>query len=685
MWIFTGILAYILFWLACIVFYTIYYLTQVIQVTSFSQVLYTLNAGAEGAQGTIGAAVAGFFEQNWLLLIIGTLVFGVYMYFCIKRIRLKKKGRRLFADKKWNLAFNLSSVAAIVICAALAISGVFTGLDAVGYEEYVKNANRVSELYEDHFVQPDDVKLTFPEKKRNVIHIVMESMESTYASRKNGGGYEEDLIPNLTALQQEGENFAAADNPDVQGAYVTNNSGWTIAGLVAQSAGVPLNVGNQAFVHNLDSDVQFMPNLTAMGDILKENGYKNYFMCGSEGAYAGRTNYYKQHGDYEVLDYDEAIREKKIPSDYRVWWGFEDEKLFDWAKAELDTISKNEEPFNFTMLTADTHFVDGYKCKDCTDEFDEQYKNVIHCSDRKVGAFIDWLKEQPFYENTTIILSGDHLSMDGSVGPNIPSDYSRKAYFTVLNGPEYTLNQTREYCTLDIFPTIIEAMGIDIEGHRLGLGTSLYANEQTLIENLGLLAFNAELASKSDYYNNVIMSGDQTNGGNQKDDTPKNEMVEQPDGNFYEENADQFKDPDYYYPPAVNNNIYVPPVVTPPSDPGYAPDPGGNDPGNNSSGQAPNLPPAEPPVNPGDNTGDDSQGGSTTPPGGGDTGGSTTPPGGGDTGGTTPPGGGDQGGTVTPPGGGDQGTVTPPVEQPAPPASDAVQSAPQESAVPLQA
>ncbi|UNT93222.1 hypothetical protein [Allobaculum sp. Allo2] len=64
MWIFTGILAYILFWLACIVFYTIYYLTQVIQVTSFSQVLYTLNAGAEGAQGTIGAAVAGFLNRT---------------------------------------------------------------------------------------------------------------------------------------------------------------------------------------------------------------------------------------------------------------------------------------------------------------------------------------------------------------------------------------------------------------------------------------------------------------------------------------------------------------------------------------------------------------------------------------------------------------------------------------------
>lgn len=67
---------------------------------------------------------------------------------------------------------------------------------------------------------------------------------------------------------------------------------------------------------------------------------------------------------------------------------------------------RQEEPFNLTMLTVDTHFEDGYMCEKCPNDYGDQYANVMACSSKQVYEFIEWVKQQPFYDNTTIVLSG---------------------------------------------------------------------------------------------------------------------------------------------------------------------------------------------------------------------------------------------------------------------------------------
>lgn len=52
------------------------------------------------------------------------------------------------------------------------------------------------------------------------------------------------------------------------------------------------------------------------------------------------------------------------------------------------------------MLTADTHFTDGYLCDLCENEYNDQYSNVMSCSSKQVAAFVAWVQEQDF----TIIL-----------------------------------------------------------------------------------------------------------------------------------------------------------------------------------------------------------------------------------------------------------------------------------------
>lgn len=65
----------------------------------------------------------------------------------------------------------------------------------------------------------------------------------------------------------------------------------------------------------------------------------------------------------------------------------------------------------------------------------------------------------------------------------------------------------REYTTLDLYPTTLAALGVQIEGNRLGLGTNLYSGEDTLIEKYGLDYINVELLKDSQLYRKKLLYG----------------------------------------------------------------------------------------------------------------------------------------------------------------------------------
>lgn len=502
--IWAGTCAYILFLFVCILLYAIDYITNVIQVESFSQFLYTMQVGMGGASNTIVQILQGFAQSYLIWIIIATILYACFLRLFIK----EKQAKKSFYFSNTVLTLNSAALIASVITAGTLVYQVKQGYDALKIDEYFEEQNTVSTLYEDHYTKTDSSFVQFPKQKKNLIYIYMESMESSFADQQHGGGFDDNLIPNLTKLAQDNVDFSSKNSTVLNGGQVTNNTSWTVAGMVAQTSGTPLGVSNSKYNHSFDEDMLFMPNVVSLGDLLKQQGYSNTLMCGSEASYAGRANYFRQHGDYEILDLNEAHESGKLPKNYHEWWGFEDSKLIDFAKEEITKLAKKDQPFNFTMLTADTHFKDGYLCEDCPDTYDEQYENVIVCSDQRIAEFVQWIQQQDFYEDTVIVLAGDHLSMDGLINQAVGLDYQRKTYFTVINGPEYTLDQNRSYTTLDIFPTTVEALGAQIEGHRLGLGTSLYADEPTLCEEFGFEWLNKQISYHNVRYEEEIMEGD---------------------------------------------------------------------------------------------------------------------------------------------------------------------------------
>ena len=367
--------------------------------------------------------------------------------------------------------------------------------------EYLENQDTISMFLQENYMDPALVPVAFPEQKRNLVYIFMESMESTYASTDVGGAFAENDIPEMTQLAMENVNFSTGDM--LGGLIPSDGATWTMGAMVAQTSGLPLKVKLRA--ENIQEDVQVLPGATVLGDMLAVQGYKQVVMFGSEGEFAGRKQYFEGHGNYEVKDLLYAQQNGLIPSDYRVWWGYEDHKLYDFARREVTNLANSGQPFNFTMLTVDTHFEDGYVCDLCQDEHPgNQYANVMSCASRQVVDFVNWLKAQPFYENTTIVIVGDHLTMDSDFCQDVPEDYTRGVYNTIINAPIVPVNQkNRMATTMDMFPTTIAALGAQIEGDRLGLGTNLFSAEPALAEKVGMDTLNKEIRKRSIFYEQI--------------------------------------------------------------------------------------------------------------------------------------------------------------------------------------
>ena len=400
---------------------------------------------------------------------------------------------------------------AVIACGS-AGRAAYEVYDELDVKEYLVSQKKESHFIEQNYVDPRTTKITFPEQKRNLIYIYLESMESTFASKEDGGGLDFNCIPELTKLAEENTNFSNTDK--LGGGYPAYGGTWTMAGIFSQTSGIPIKNSEQTDDVNatLAEQSSFSSQARNLEDILADEGYNQCFMIGSDATFGGRRAYFESHGkgQTEICDYNTAKENGQIPEDYYVWWGYEDQKLFANAQEKLTELSSKDEPFNFTMLTVDTHFEDGYVCEQCQNEFgDNQYANVMACSSRQVDAFVKWIQQQPFYENTTIVISGDHLTMDSDFCNDVSEDYERSVYNVFINLPEgldtsFEKTHSREFATLDMFPTTLAAMGVTIEGDRLALGVNLFSDEQTLTEQYGRKGLDKELMKKSKFYDMLI-------------------------------------------------------------------------------------------------------------------------------------------------------------------------------------
>lgn len=335
-----------------------------------------------------------------------------------------------------------------------------------------------------------------PAKKKNIILIFMESMEKTFSEGKLCGA---NLIPFLDETAADNISFS-----NYSDGYATN---WTQAALVAATAGLPSSYLTARASRKKDVNAAaeeldgWLDGVYTLGEILEDNGYARLFVQGGSLSFSGTKNYLESHGFKGcAFGADELKQYRKK----RTSWGIADRDIYPIFEDKLSKISKKQ-PFFAVLTTIDTHHYN--VPKDTPKVFDMRSKDVIYNADSMMKDFLNRFYLQNYSKDTVLIIVGDHLRMAG--GPKSGSGFlkdipreKRRIYNAFINSSheELPLNLQRTFTQIDLFPTILEAAGFSIKGHRLGLGTSVFSEEKTLAEQYGHEELKKKLRRNSPLY-----------------------------------------------------------------------------------------------------------------------------------------------------------------------------------------
>ncbi|EYT54074.1 sulfatase [Leucobacter sp. UCD-THU] len=307
---------------------------------------------------------------------------------------------------------------------------------------------------------------------RNLIVIYLESVENSMADDET---FDKNM---LEPVQQAASGWDSIPSLDQY-----EGGGWTMAGIVSTQCGIPLRsggaLGENVDLNELGSEgnevTSYLPNATCLGDVLAREGYRNVFMGGADADFAGKGAFFRSHGYDEVHDLQEwrAAGETEIRDD----WGLSDRRLFERAREEVTRLHEGNQPFNLTLLTLDTH--EGPRVYDyCSWDTEEAMTSITFCSMEQVAGFVDYLDETGVLEDTSVVLMGDHqkLLAPGASFWDALKDREDRTIFNRVWSPDGVRFARDQIDQFSMYPTLIELAGIDLDGHRAGIGVSALAD-----------------------------------------------------------------------------------------------------------------------------------------------------------------------------------------------------------------
>ena len=481
--------------LADVIFCGLFYLKTYLGDVSFFQLYYHIMNGGTGSLTTSGSfyiVLSGILYCLPLLLIL--VLLEVLLFTRWKKYKFSIKSKK--KEKEYHILPTILSKYRTTIAVVMTIISVLLLLDHVHYKDYLDAQNTTTNIYDKYYVNTNKVDISFNGKKRNLIYIYVESLESSLFSKENNGYFKKSRIPGLEDLATENINFS--QNDGLGGMYDVD--GYTMSALISSTSSTPIMPDCKDGCYK---NKNILSKVRTINDVLTDEDYNVEFIQGSDATFAGFKKYLSKNSKQYILDYDEAIKKKYIEEGYYKWWGIEDKKLFEISKNEITEIAKKGEPFAVSLITIDTHFPDGYLDEDCKEEFDDKMSNAYLCSSNKITDFVNWIKEQDFYDDTMIVITGDHETMQKQY-INSPS-YKRSVYNVFINSKKENVNSKNRIVTnFDIYPTVISGLGGEIRGDRIGFGTNLFSNQKTLPEIIGIDKLKKEKAKTSKYYDKYI-------------------------------------------------------------------------------------------------------------------------------------------------------------------------------------
>jgi lipoteichoic acid synthase len=312
-------------------------------------------------------------------------------------------------------------------------------------------------------------------KDRHVFIIQVESLQEFVVNRKVNGN---EITPNLNALLRESAYF----NHVYQqiGAGNTSDAEWLMhTSLYPEGMDPTVNI----------IDGSDFPSLVRT---LKKNGY------GASTYHADDITYWSRDKLYPALGFDYVFTSLEIPNEKEIGFGPADEVLFDFVTEQLPKQLENHHRVysNIITLTSHTPFEMPEEFeylnlpKEYKDTYVGNYLQSVRYTDEQIGKFIESLKQMGIYEDSILLIYGDHSGIHGA--PVTEEDqlllkkllghkYNLHDRFVVpvlFTAPGIFTGETYSYLggQIDLMPTLLNLLGIEHDAQMIGHNLFYYTS-----------------------------------------------------------------------------------------------------------------------------------------------------------------------------------------------------------------
>ena len=311
-------------------------------------------------------------------------------------------------------------------------------------------------------------------KKKNIIKIHLESFQTFLINKKVNG---KEVTPFLNKLSSGNQDFTYFPNFFHQtGQGKTSDSEFTMDNSLY---GLP-----QGSAYSLKGDNTYQ-SLPAILD--QKQGYTSNVMHGDYKTFWNRDQVYKHFGIdnfYDATYYD-------MSDDNIVNLGLKDKPFF---KASADYQSKMKKPFYSHLITLTNHYPFTLDEEDASidkpntgDSTVDGYIQTAHYLDQALEEYITDLKKKGLYDNSVIMIYGDHYgisenhnnAMEKLLGEKITpakfTDLNRTGFWLKVPGKSGGVN--KEYAgKMDVMPTLLHLVGIDSKNYLM-FGSDMFSKQ----------------------------------------------------------------------------------------------------------------------------------------------------------------------------------------------------------------
>jgi phosphoglycerol transferase len=307
----------------------------------------------------------------------------------------------------------------------------------------------------------------------------------------------DDLYQPLQELEAEGTSFTRVGQ--------IAGTGWSLAGMVATQCGVPVVPKGLLYRNNFEDIARFMPQVTCLGDVLADKGYAQSYVVGGDTKFGGISAFYATHQITRQIGLNEQ-KDLYPPAEFQAAlasWVVDDQMTLQTAQAEFETLVAGPGAFALTVETIAPHGRMGILSRRCNDgktvTLSRDVRAVVGCLLEDTLRFVRAAQEmhataRPGRDLFILILS-DHLNHNPGL-PSVDAEFQGNNT-AILIGPGVAAGavNTKVGAMIDVYPMLLQAMGLSVPPYAANLGRSLLHSGTTVTEDHGIPTFDSMLVS----------------------------------------------------------------------------------------------------------------------------------------------------------------------------------------------